>query len=182
MPSLIDRQGRPQRVWGPRGIVIPWFIGVGAEAKIWKLYVRRPLTSAQREAGEKPYIQFPGGSNGLYNAQSITRCKPIMLVEGVFDALAVREEAGDLVVPVATGTTGARRAHWIVQLARAPVVLASYDADEAGERAARYWLDALAPHAVRWRPYWDDPAAMLQAHGDVRTWVETGLQRISMGG
>ncbi len=180
LPPLVDRQGRPQRVWLPRGIVIPWFIGRGDAEAIWKLYIRRPLTPAQRQAGQKPYIQLPGGSNGLYNAHNITGSTPVMLVEGVFDCLAVRQEVGDLVVPVATGTTGARRVRWIAQLAAAPQALVSYDNDAAGERASRYWLDVLAPHAHRWRPYWDDPAAMLQAGDDLRGWVEHGLSQVQI--
>lgn len=179
LPSQRSRSGRQQRVWVPRGIVIPWFIGRGRDAAIWKLYVRRPLARSQKHCGEKSYIQIAGGSNGLYNGDAIVPTRPAMLVEGVFDALAVQQVAGDLVTPMATGTTGARRARWIALLSCAPVVFVSYDNDAAGEQAARYWLDALAPHAVRWRPFWDDPAAMLADDGELRAWVQTGLSVVA---
>lgn len=138
LPLQCSRSGREQRVWVPRGIVIPWFIGRGHDPAIWKLYVRRPLARSQKHHGEKSYIQIAGGSNGLYNSDVLAANRPAMLVEGVFDALAVQQVAGDLVTPVATGTTGARRARWIAHLACAPVVLVSYDNDAAGEQAARF--------------------------------------------
>lgn len=179
LPPLRDQRGRKQQVWLPRGIVIPWFIGRGHDAVIWKLMIRRPLTAAQKVAGESPYIQIPGGSNALYNADALERGKPAMLVEGVFDALAVRQAAGNLVAPVATGTTGARRIRWLATLVRAPLVLVSYDNDTAGEHAAAYWQQVLPETTRRWRPYWDDPAAMLTDQGDVRVWVEDGLRRVA---
>ena len=49
------------------------------------------------------------------------------------------------------------------------------DADAGGEEAAHYWLGVLQHNARRWRPLFDDPAAMLQAGLDVRLWVEAGL-------
>jgi hypothetical protein len=33
----------------------------------------------------------------------------------------------------------------------------------------------LGPQARRWRPLWDDPAAMLQDGANLRTWVREGL-------
>ena len=114
----------------------PWFIGRGHDAAIWKLYVRRPLARSQKHCGEKSYIQIAGGSNGLYNSDAIAPTRPAMLVEG------------DLVTPVATGTTGARRARWIALLSCAPVVLVSYDNDAAGEQAARLARCARTPRGA----------------------------------
>ena len=48
-------------------------------------------------------------------------------------------------------------------------------ADEAGENAAAWWLETLGRRAKRWRPYWDDANAMLQAGIDIRTWVREGI-------
>jgi hypothetical protein len=85
--------------------------------------------------------------------------------------------AGDLVAAIAAGTTtGARRIPWIARLATASQVLVAMDADAGGEEAAHYWLDVLRHNARRWRPLFDDPAAMLQAGLDMRQWVEAGLQ------
>ena len=160
-----------KKLWLPVGITIPWqFDGV-----IWKLYIRRRLTDAQKAHGEKPYIQVAGCANALYNAQALMAHKPSILVEGVFDVLAIQQEASDLISPVATGTTGARRARWIAAIAHTPGALLGYDADAAGDKASQSWQAILQPYAFRWRPWWDDPAAMLQEGTDLRSWVSCGL-------
>jgi hypothetical protein len=51
----------------------------------------------------------------------------------------------------------------------------AFDADPAGDEASAWWLKALGPRAKRWRPYWDDPDAMLQGGVDLRTWVREGV-------
>ena len=56
--------------------------------------------------------------------------KPAILVEGEIDALTLGQQAGDLVVPVATGSTeGSKRPRWIGRLALCPLVLVSFDAE-----------------------------------------------------
>lgn len=162
----LPAEGDNTRIWIPQGIVIPWYVG----GVLWKISIRKVHT----KPGDKPYKTLPGSANALYNAGAITAGHPAMLVEGVFDALSVQQEAGDLIAPVACGTSGARRARWIAQLALAEPILNSLDADAAGDDC-RYWMDALAPAVRSWRPYWDDPSRMLQDGADVRGWVLAGL-------
>jgi hypothetical protein len=98
-------------------------------------------------------------------------------VEGVFNALTIHQEAGDLVTPVALGAaTHCRRVRWIAPLASVPQILISTDAGKAGEDAAGYWLNLLAHNGRRWRPYTDDPNAMHMAGISVRDWVRAGLE------
>ena len=54
--------------------------------------------------------------------------------------------------------------------------LVAYDADEAGEAAAGYWVEVL-DNARRWRPYWEDVNAMAQDGADVRAWVAVGVDQ-----
>src|SRR6185436_6721573 len=119
------------RLWIPQGIVIPWYVG-GA---LWKISVRKLHT----KPGEKAYKTLPGSANALYNADALRAGQPAMLVEGVFDALSVQQEAGDLIAAVACGTSGARRMRWIVQLALSAPILNSLDADAAGDDC-HYWM------------------------------------------
>src|SRR5690606_31282274 len=95
------------------------------------------------------------------------------------DALTVLQEAGDLVAPVATGSTGeAHRPAWIAKLALASVVLVTFDADEPGDKAAAYWLGIL-DNAKRWRPFWGKDANQFAQEGaDLRAWVVAGLQSL----
>ena len=60
------------------------------------------------------------------------------------------------------------------RLAHCPLVLVSFNSDDAGERAARFWTEAL-PNARRWRPEAHDPNDMLKAGFNVRAWVLAGL-------
>jgi DNA primase len=155
----VDRR----HVWVPRGVVIPWRLA----GSTWRLNIRRP-------AGTPKYIGPAGASNGLYGADGIHPGRPVILVEGEFDALAVAQEAGDLVTAVATGSTcGARHTRWVRAVGSTPIALVAFDSDEAGEQAAGWWLSALSL-VRRWAPV-DDPADMLEAGADVRAWVHEGL-------
>jgi hypothetical protein len=163
-------KGRPGRVWLPRGWVIPWKIG----GDLWRVNIRRPQ-------GQPKYIGPKGSSNGLYNGGSLATDKagrwPVaIVVEGEIDALTLGQVAGDLITPVATGSTsGSRRPRWIARLALCPLVLVSFDAEvDKGDRAAAWWVGVL-PNAKRWRPLWADANAMAQDGADLRGWVLAGL-------
>jgi DNA primase len=149
-PSALTEQQRAKGcVRIPNGILIPWF----CDGALWKLAVKRP--------GEQmDYGQILGSADGLYNVDSIDAGRPCMLVEGEFDALSVQQEAGDLIVPVATGSVRKGRAtHWRDDLELASFVLIAFDNDppdehgcKAGDEGAQYWLDMLS-HAIRWEPW-----------------------------
>lgn len=172
-PELWGLPSDHKKVYLPRGVVIPWFVQGG----IWKMNIRRPISKAQAQAGEQKYIQPAGGSNALYNVGAIRPGQPIAIVEGELDALAIHQAAGDLAVPVATGSAaGARRARWYGALACASVVLVAFDSDPAGDDAARYWLDILLGYSLRWRPILKDAGEMLEQDAGLREWVQFGVE------
>jgi DNA primase len=156
---------RERNVWLPRGIVMPWYV----DGALWKVVVRRPAN------GTHKYHTVAGSSNCPYGIDGVQSDKPAMLVEGPLDKLAVQQAAGDIIAPVAVGTTSARKLRWIAAIARASTVLVTLDNDEAGNGGASYWLDALQGQARLWRPLWGDPAQMIQDGADVRQWVRDGL-------
>ena len=125
------------------------------------------------------YLPIPGGANAVYGIDRVAKGRPALLVEGAMNALAVQQEAGDLVAAVAVGAaTHGRKTRWILRLARASFVLVALDndADPAkGEHHAGYWIDALQPQALRLRPILKDPNAMLEAGQSVRAWVAAGI-------
>ncbi len=95
-----------------------------------------PTSSDIADGGPK-YIGPPGSTNGLYGADALALGHPALLVEGEFDAMSVAQYAGDLVTPVATGSTsGARRVRWAGKLALASAVLVAFD-DDQGRRRSR---------------------------------------------
>ena len=153
-----------KRIWIPRGIAIPWRLA-GA---IWRLNIRRP-------ARDPKYIGPAGSVGGLYGLDGVRDGQPAVLVEGEFDALAIAQQAGDLVAAVATGSTsGGRHSSLIALLRRASSYLVAYDGDEAGEAAATWWLERL-PGSRRLQPEGNDPASMLQAGDDLRQWIAGAL-------
>lgn len=164
------------KVWLPRGVVIPWGDGDGISG----VNIRRPSGDIEPEAEEqwkrRKYQRATGPSAPMYGVQWIHEPRPVVLVEGEFDALAVQQQAADICFPVATGSTGgARRERWRQLLANAPLVLVSFDSEEAGEGAAREWISAL-PNAVRWHPHATDTSDMLEEGKDLRMWVRCGIQ------
>jgi DNA primase len=151
-----------------RGIVFPWCVG----SELWRVLFRREGDHVPKDERYKP---IAGGGNTFYQVDTLRPHAPAMMVEGVLDALAVRQEASDLIAVVAAGTTSGRKERWIGRLDLASTVLIALDADAAGDMASGWWLKTLGPRARRWRPFWDDPAAMLQDGANLRTWVREGL-------
>lgn len=151
------------KIWLPKGLVMPWFIG----GELWRIEIRLPDGSKVGPTGYK---------QGLYNADHLSPDKPAVLVEGVIDCLTIAQHAGDLVTPIATGATGhARRPRWIARLALCPLVLVAFDNEpDKGDKAARFWLNAL-PSGKRWRPFWEDVNQMAQDGANIRGWIEAGL-------
>ena len=166
----------PASQWGgttrlAQGIVIPWLI----EGGIWRLTIRDERVTE----GNKRYLQVPGGSNGLYLAQSLLlKRQAVVLTEGEFDALSLAQECGDLVAVVATGTTkGSHTPRWISLLAQQERVLVAFDAErDKGDADAQWWIERLG-NAQRLRPLWNDANQMLQDGVNVREWISAALAK-----
>jgi hypothetical protein len=125
------------------------------------------------------YITVRGSTgNVLYNADVVCYGEPAVLVEGIFDALAIQQSAGDIVAAVSPGTTKTRGMRWLTLLSGAKPLLLALDSDDAGMDAAEsYWQD-IFPDAMRWRPSeGKDAAAMLQSGFDLRSWVQQALDQ-----
>ena len=155
-------------VWLAQGIVIPWFVA----KNVWRITIRDETVSE----GPRRYTQVAGGSNGLYLADFLQRKRPaVVLTEGEFDALSVVQCCRDLVAVVATGTTqGSHTPRWVSLLARQQRVLVAFDAEEKGDKTATWWLERLG-NAQRLRPCWKDASQMLQDRGDLRAWIQSGM-------
>lgn len=175
----VDRWGVDgEVVWLPAGIVFPWFV----DGVLWKLNIRQ----LGRHTGDK-YITVKGSGNAPYLWQTLESRQPTVLVEGVFDALAVAWATkahsmfseNQRIGVLAVGTTQARNLRWIHELALSQQVLVALDHDEAGDQASRYWLDVLGQRATRWRPYLNDCGAMAEAGMDVGEWLTCGFDQSS---
>lgn len=151
----------------PCGITIPWF----ACDALWAVKVRRV-------SGAPKYVQVKGGSaSGLYGADELDT-RPVMLCEGEFDALVVRQEAGELVSAVTLGSAAVGLSdRWQAALVNRPLVLVAYDGDAAGQRGAQ----RLLGYGGRFRqvevPGGGDISDFYGQGGDVYEWVAQALRR-----
>lgn len=162
----LEAEAEKTKLTLPRGIVFPYIV----DGTIWKLSIRKPIT------GHGKYHHVAGSANAPYGVDWLEPGKPAILVEGPMDALSVWQAAGDLITPLAVGTTGAQRFTWLCRIARSGRVLIAMDADGKGERAVSYWQDALGEQARVWQPLWGDPSQMLQDGADLRQWIAGGLE------
>src|SRR5262249_43747050 len=115
------------------GWVIPWFAGGRlALAKLRQPDGRRPKYA---EAFRDParLACYPG-------PEAIRPGRPLVVVEGEFDALALGEALGELAAVVTLGSASARRepVALVVMLAASPWFIAT-DRDPAGDKAAAGW-------------------------------------------
>ena len=100
-----------KKLWTLWGVTIPWI----DHSTLWKLHiraldmVRAHVNGAERvilRPDPKPkYMHVRNSQNALYGAGRVDAVTPVVLVEGAFDALSVRQVLGDICVAVATSQT-----------------------------------------------------------------------------
>jgi hypothetical protein len=160
----------------PPGILIPWFVG----GEVWKLCVYRPDEPDKK----RRYGQVMGSVDALYNVDAVQYDAPTMIVEAEFCVASVDQEAGDLIIPVATGSAAkGRQSRWLADLAMASYVIQSFDDDPAGDEGAEYWLKVLK-NCIRFQPcLYKDPNDMLQnlSPEELRNWVLWGMHAWEYG-
>lgn len=154
----------------PEGIIIPWYY----RNDLWKLSVRR----LHPTDNQPKYGQVVGSCEGLYLVDDVRAGQPVMIVEGEFDALSVRQEAGSLIACVATGSTKRGYTHrWLTLLNNCPTILQSFDDDEGGKQGARRWQHTFPETQImRWLPAAHDANEMLTSDISIRYWVKQGLE------
>ena len=167
LPELDDR-GKPSRVWLPRGIVLPWFVG----ERLW-------LVKARRATEDPKYWAIRGGHPLLYGADTLVPGQPAVMFEGEFDTLLAWQAVQDRTATVSLGSASrrpTRRAALL--LAQADPLLAAYDLDEEGERGTER-LRQLAPRVRRIRPpVGKDVGEFIAAGGRPRAWITYELARL----
>ena len=157
-----------QRVWCPRGIVIPHTLFVN---------VRRPLPGdalaarigAVKDLKETKFAGVRGGRRGLFG--SITGKPVVMLAEGEFDTMLAHQAASEFCDVATLG--GARHrldSHDAALLAGASIIVAVLDDDEAGQRGAAY-LASVTPRVVTVIPPDHDLTDAWKRGVNLRSWL-----------
>jgi len=125
---------------------------------------------------EERWVNAKGStSSELYMADCLRARRITVLTEGTLDALSVVQECGDIVNVVATaGVQCGQSVANLARLALMPLVLVAFDADAAGDKESKWWLERL-PNARRLRPLLPDINDMLLDDWDIRAWVKRGI-------
>jgi len=156
------------RVWCPRGIVIPHTSFVN---------VRRPLPGdalaarigAVKDLKETKFAGVRGGRRGLFGI--ITGKPVVMLAEGEFDTMLAHQAASEFCDVATLG--GARHrldSHDAALLAGASIIVAVLDDDEAGQRGAAY-LASVTPRVVTVIPPDHDLTDAWKRGVNLRQWI-----------
>lgn len=154
-----------KHVFMPRGITIPGRAG----GHLWYVKVRRP-------SGSPKYVQPRGSKVSLYGADRVAGRHVVVLAEGEFDALLLRQEAGDLVDVATMGSASTPLAgRWLWTLRHARRILVSYDLDAAGARGAQVLTALSARVRIISPPGATDISAAWQAGVDLRPWIRQQL-------
>ncbi len=156
--SIPTREG--DRCYQARGVVIPWFDED-----------RLALVKIRQSEGRKPkYAEAFRDRPRVYPDPAVIEPgRPLIIVEGEFDALLLGQELRDLAAVVTLGSASSRPdlATRAEMLAAAPWYVAT-DADEAGDKAASGW-PAVA-RRVRPPGSFKDWTEAAQAGVNLRCW------------
>jgi hypothetical protein len=126
--------------WTVKGIVIPWLDG----DRLTMVKIR------QREGRPRKYVEVYRDRPQLCPGSQVIRAgKPLVIVEGEFDALLLGQALRELAAVVTLGSASSKHEGSIyMAMLPAPVWYLAHDADPAGDKAAEGWTD----RAIRVRP------------------------------
>lgn len=161
-----------KKLWLPQGLVIPTFRNTTHD--LIKLKIRR---NTWHEGDHLPkYVEIAGSmqSPGVYGHVS---GKPIMVLESELDALLIQQFAGDRCCSMAFGGATKRTDVYCHEfLIRAPLILFTFDVDQAGANALRWWRQTYPQLKIWVPPIGKSPGDALQQGIDLQVWLEEGLR------
>lgn len=167
-------QGKPGAKENILGLQIPYGITIpgGFDDSVWYVKVRVLADVLDK------YPQVPGSKAALFGADKVTGKRAVIVTEGEFDAMLLRQECGDLVDVVTAGScTNHPKDEMLDCLLPATEWFIAYDLDKSGEEGAKWWTDNY-PRARRVfipkiAPHVKDITDFYLAGGNLREWVMT---------
>jgi DNA primase len=176
--GLPPKEGK-DKIWIPGGLVIPTF---SADGSIHRLRIRRTEKSREKFLPDLKYVWIEGSGTSPMIIKPDGSPRGVVIVEAELDGLAI-SSAHPQVMVISLGTVSAGLPKSIIdQVATAPVVLISLDADQdengkpgSGPKAIKTWLKTFRQARFWPVPKGKDPGEYAQNGGNLRTWIEAGL-------
>lgn len=163
-------ENEQKKLWLPMGLVIPTF----SADDVVKLKIRR---TDWHEKDDRPkYVEISGSMQapGIYG---YAPHKPIMVLESELDALLIQQFAGDLCCCMALGGASKRPdAHMHKLLLEAPLILFTFDVDQAGAIAYRWWKNTYHHLKIWVPPVSKSPGDAYRQGVDLKKWIEIGIE------
>jgi len=177
---------RPAADWGLAGDPVYLAAGITipheADGALWTVKIRRLEAVTTADGRTLRYTSIRGGHQALYLADGLTGDRPaVALTEGEFDALLLRQQAGDLVDAASLcSASNSVPLRWLLKLLPYRRILAAYDNDEAGQAGAAK-LSALSRRVSVIRPLeGKDVTDFHLAGGDLGAWIAFNLARLGL--
>ncbi|WP_457573182.1 primase-helicase zinc-binding domain-containing protein [Desulfolithobacter sp.] len=141
LSSEMNAKDQPKKLFFPAGLVIPCFAGNTPV----RIRIRRTDDSSAERWGR--YYVLPGSSMQpmvISPGSSKAEEYPAIIVESELDAILLKQEITESCTVVAMGSAQAKPPDGLARLLQAvPYVIIALDADQAGNRATRYWCDTF---------------------------------------
>lgn len=167
------KNGKPRRLWLPRGWVIPCRGGFG---ELLQLRIRRRDDDRAKFAAEVKYLPVAGSTQATLVLHP--EAKAFVVVESGFDAVLLARHFGGRIGAICTWNASARPdARADALLERALCVLLALDYDQAGESACKWWRERYR-RAVRLPALpggAKDPGDAHAAGTDLYAWLRYGM-------
>lgn len=175
LPDKPGKNGKPGKIWIPRGWVIPAYDGQG---RIIQLRIRRLDEDIKRFAGNIKYFPISGSSMAtmiLYPSADV-----FVVVECGFDAMLIAGRMGGKIGAVTPWNVSAKpdkRVHKI--LSSSSFILNGLDYDKAGEKEQKWWNSTYPQNRRLKQPVQGvgDPGEAYGAGVDIKAWIIDSLPR-----
>ncbi len=180
LEETLKDNGRPARLWIPRGIVIPYILA----GRVARVRVRRPDEDTAR-FGPKYYL-VPGSSMATMLAMggNHDKCGASVVVESELDAVLLAGLCGDILTAVAMGSLSSRpdiAADSVLSASKE--ILLAFDADPPasdariqGDQVVTWWQGRYQARCSRVvPPSGKDPGEAFALGVDVRAWLLSAL-------
>jgi hypothetical protein len=170
--GISPRGQKMHGLWVPAGVLLPWFT---PDQEVQQVKVRLVGASDQKYTSlvwaDKEHRRSDGGHPVLYGANLFQNRDVLVLVEGEFDCMLLRQEAGDLVDVATLGSASKPIGEAWEFLAPYSRILVVYDNDDEGEKGAARLLSESDRFSQLRVPGGNDITEFWRAGGDLHQWI-----------